>query len=133
MPGLEHKDTAGTLRTIERERLRSLVEKDSEVAEALHAPDFVLVNPSGGAWSREFYLGGIAAGIVNYYRFEPVSDLDVMTDGNLAIIRYRSAIDIQVRAQDRGTLECWHMDAYRRVDEDGPWQAVWSQATAIHA
>jgi ketosteroid isomerase-like protein len=96
----------------------------------LHAPDFQLVNPSGGVWSKEKYLGGIADGIINYRRFGPVSDIDVMVDGDLAILRYRSVIDIAVGQQEGGLLECWHLDCYRR-DEGGRWQVRWSQATSI--
>jgi hypothetical protein len=43
------------LRSIERRRLRSLVEVRVEEADALHAPDFQLVHPGGGVWSRAEY------------------------------------------------------------------------------
>ena len=56
---------ADALRALERRRLRSLVEADMEVAEALHTPDFELVNPGGSTWSRERYLGGIASGDID--------------------------------------------------------------------
>jgi|SRR5690348_3382075 len=69
---------------IERERLRSLVEVDMGVATALHADDFVLVHPSGGAWSKDEYLGGIGTGAIDYRRFEPRSDIAVMVDGDVA-------------------------------------------------
>jgi len=100
-------------------------------AEALHAPDFELVHPSGGVWSRQQYLGGIATGEIDYRRFEAVSDIDVMADGHLAVLRYRSVIDIAVKGQAAGTLECWHVDCYRRDPHGGHWQVRWSQATAI--
>ena len=87
---------ADDLRELERRRLRSLVEVDLAAAEELHTPDFELVNPGGSTWSREKYLGGIASGDIDYRRFEPVSDIDVMVDGDLAVLRYRSAIDISV-------------------------------------
>jgi len=53
-------ELAGQLADTERFRLRTLVEARVAEADALHAPDFVLVNPSGNVWSREKYLGGIA-------------------------------------------------------------------------
>jgi hypothetical protein len=100
-------------------------------AEALHAPDFELVHPSSGVWSKEQYLGGIASGDINYRRFDAMSNIDVMVDGNLAVLRYRSLIDIAVRGQEAGLLECWHLDCYCR-DQDGmPWSVRWSQATSI--
>lgn len=114
----------------ERRRLRALVEVRLVEADALHAPDFELVHPSGGVWSKEQYLGGIASGDINYRRFEAVSSIDVMMDGDLAVLRYRSVIDIAVRGQEAGLLECWHLDCYRR-EQDGLWRARWSQATSI--
>jgi ketosteroid isomerase-like protein len=118
------------LAELERRRLRALVEVRVEDAEALHAPDFVLVNPSGVAWSRARYLGGIASGAIDYRRFEPVSDIEVMADGDLAVLRYRSAIEVSVAGRDSGPLECWHLDCYRRV-HNGQWQVRWSQATVV--
>lgn len=63
-------ETAAVIRDIERRRLRSLVEADVVTADALHAADFQLVNPSGGVWSKEHYLGGIASGSIDYRRFD---------------------------------------------------------------
>ena len=121
---------AAILRDVERRRLRSLVDADSDVAAALHASDFQLVHPSGGTWSRERYLEGIASGEIDYRRFEPVSDIDVVIEGNLAVLRYQSAIEIKVDDQEAGSLRCWHTDCYRRDDRAGaPWRAFWSQTT----
>ena len=123
-------ELARQLADIERFRLRTLVEARVAEADALHAPDFVLVNPGGNVWSREKYLGGIAEGRIDYRRFDPVSDIEVMVDGRLAVLRYRSAIEISVLGSESGELECWHLDCYRR-DDDGHWRVRWSQATAI--
>ncbi|GIE97251.1 hypothetical protein Ari01nite_47160 [Paractinoplanes rishiriensis] len=120
--------TVGILRELECRRLRGLVDADESVLEALHDPEFVLVHPGGGVWSRAFYLGGVLSGEIDYRRFEPDSEIDVRVDGGLAVVRYRSVIDIQVRGQQGGTLACWHMDCYRY----GPtWRVLWSQATEI--
>ena len=116
---------------LERRRLRSLVEVRVEEADALHAPDFQLVNPGGGVWSKEQYLGGIASGRIEYRRFEAMSNIEVMVDGALAVLRYRSAIDIAVQGQEAGPLECWHLDCYRRDDDGSRWRVRWSQATSI--
>ena len=113
---------------LERRRLRSLVEVRVEEADALHAPEFRLVHP-GGVWSKEEYLGGIASGRIDYRRFEATSEIEVMVDGALAVLRYRSAIDVAVHGQEAGPLECWHLDCYRR--DEGAWRVRWSQATSI--
>ncbi|MEV0806955.1 hypothetical protein [Micromonospora sp. NPDC050200] len=68
---------------------------------------------------------------IHYRRFEAVSDIDVMVDGNLAVLRYPSLIDIAVRGQEAGLLECWHLDCYRRERDGGLWRVRWSQATSI--
>ena len=123
--------TAAELANLERRRLRSLVEPRLDEADRLHAPDFRLVHPAGGVWTKEEYLGGIASGRIAYRRFEPVSEIDVMVDGDLAVLRYPSLIDIAVTGGEPGELECWHVDCYRR-DAAGPgWQVRWSQATEI--
>ena len=122
---------ASVLADTERRRLRSLVEVRLADADALHAPDFLLVHPSGGVWTKHQYLGGIASGEINYRRFEAVSTIDVMVDRDLAVLRYRSLIDIAVQGQDAGLLECWHLDCYRRDRDGAPWRVRWSQATAI--
>ena len=121
---------ADELRELERSRLRSLVEVDMATAEELHAPDFELVNPGGSTWSREKYLGGIASGDIDYRRFDPVSDVDVLVEGDLAVLRYRSAIDISVTGGTPGPLAAQHLDVYVR-DADGRWRVRWSQATEV--
>lgn len=79
--------SAEDLRKIERRRLRSLVDVRLDEADALHATDFELVTPSGEVWSKAKYLGGIASGDIDYRRFEPVTDIDVMADGDVAVLR----------------------------------------------
>ena len=118
------------LRDLERRRLRSLVEADLATAEALHASDFELVTPGGTRWSRSTYLGGIASGDIDYRRFEAVSEIDVLQDGDLAVLRYRSEIDIAVTGGVPGPLACEHLDVYVR-GADGAWRVRWSQATEV--
>lgn len=116
---------------IERRRLRSLVDVRVEEADGLHAPDFRIVNPRGWVWTKEQYLGGIADGSIDYHRFDVVSDLEVSVDGDLAVLRYRSAIEITVAGHGPSTMQCWHLDCYRRESAGSPWRARWSQATEI--
>ena len=117
------------LREIERARLACLVEGRVAEADAVYAADFVIVTPSGHTWSKAEYLGGIESGEIDYRRFEPVSAIDVMLDGEVAVLRYKSAIEISVGGRDPGELEAWHLDCYRRTATG--WQIRWSQATAI--
>jgi hypothetical protein len=44
---------ADVVRTVERDRIRALVNTDMEVACQLHADDFQLITPLGAAFSKE--------------------------------------------------------------------------------
>ena len=118
------------LRDIERTRLRALVERDIATAQRLHADDYVLVTPRGAALTKAAYLDAVSSGGLAYRRFEPTSDIDVLSaDGDIAVLRYESAIEV-VSPDGTFAAQCWHTDCYRR-DPVAGWQAVWSQATAI--
>jgi hypothetical protein len=123
------QNEANQLRAIERERLRSLVEADLEVARRLHADDFQLVNPLGGTLSKDEYLGQVASGDIDYLEWEP-EEVEVRLHGNVAVIRYRALLKIVVRGlPDAPSGSFWHTDFYEK--RNGQWQAVWSQATEI--
>jgi Domain of unknown function (DUF4440) len=121
-------EAADVLRAVERERLRALVEVDMTLAQLVHAEDFVLVTPRGGTLSKYDYLGLVSSGSLDYRRFEPVSDIDVLLDGDVAALRYRSWIE-NVSGGRVFASQCWHTDCYRYADDR--WQVVFSQATAI--
>ena len=119
---------ADLLRATERKRLRALIEADMETADALHADDFQLINPSGRSLSKEEYLGGIASGDIHYLLWEPES-ITVRLYGEMAILRYQAQLEISVRGQKAPLRRFWHTDSYKK--SDGRWQVVWSQATEI--
>lgn len=120
---------ANQLRVIERERLRSLVDADLEVARQLHADDFQLINPLGGTLSKDEYLAQIDSGDIDYLEWEP-DEVDVRLYGNVAVIRYRARLKIVVRGlPDAPSGSFWHTDLYEK--RNGQWQVVWSQATEI--
>jgi hypothetical protein len=116
---------ARLLPSIERLRLRALAEADTETAAPLHAEDYWLITPSGSEMTKDDYLGAIASGQLRYQVFEPVSEMAVLGDAVVAVLRYRARISFD----DEPGLTCWHTDCYRL--RDGVWQVVWSQATAI--
>lgn len=117
---------ADLIRTTERERLRSLVDANMEVARRLHADDFQLINPLGGSLSKEEYLGGIASGQLDYLYWEPET-IAVRFYGSVAVIRYRSQLEIVVQGQKISRRPYWHTDLYEK--RNARWQVVWSQAT----
>jgi Domain of unknown function (DUF4440) len=126
VPVGEEQD-AELLRTTEQERLHALVKGDVERAGQLHTEDFQLINPLGGALSRAEYLGGISSGQIHYLSWEPES-IAVRLYGDVAVIRYRSQLEIVVHGRHIPRQRCWHTDLYERHGVQ--WQVVWSHATA---
>ena len=127
-----HRDPTGEapdaefLRATERERLRALVTGDLGRAAQLHADDFQLINPLGGAVSKEQYLGGIGSGQIRYLAWEPGS-IAVRLYGEGAMIRYQSELEIVVQGHHIPRQRYWHTDLYER--HGAHWQVVWSHAT----
>jgi Domain of unknown function (DUF4440) len=123
-----HKDQeVELLRSTERERLRVLVAGDVERAAQLHTEDFQLINPLGGALSKEQYLGGIGSGQIHYLYWEPES-IAVRLYADVAVIRYRSELEIVVKGHHIPRQRYWHTDLYERHGTQ--WQVVWSHATS---
>jgi ketosteroid isomerase-like protein len=115
------------LRSTERERLRALLAGDVERAAQLHTEDFQLINPLGGALSKEQYLGGIGSGQIHYLYWEPES-IAVRLYADVAVIRYRSELEIVVKGHHIPRQRYWHTDLYERHGTQ--WQVVWSHATS---
>ena len=118
---------ASQLPDIERRRLRALADGDVATAAPLHAEDYQLITPNGSAMTRDDYLGDVESGRLPYRVFEPVSDIVVLGDAPVAVLRYQARISFD----DGPGFTCWHTDCYRL--HDGRWQVVWSQATRIIA
>ena len=119
---------ADGIRATERARLRALVDANVDVARPLHADDFQLITPSGMAVSKDQYLGGIAAGQIDYVFWEADS-MAVRLYRDAALIRYPSQLEIVFQGQHISRRRYWHTDAYER--REGRWQVVWSHATEI--
>jgi len=120
-------DESDRLRELETQRLVAVVTGNAEVLDQLHATDFVLCTPNGDTWSRRHYLDGLVDGTINYLRFQPVTPIEVISDLHLAVLRYRSEIEISVGGGTPGHLACWHLDVYQH--EGDAWRCRWSQAT----
>ena len=118
------------LRSTERERLRALVSGDVARAAELHADDFQLINPLGGALTKGQYLGGIGAGHIRYLYWEP-DLITVRVHGGAAVLRYQSELEIIVQGRHIPRQRYWHTDLYER--HGSVWQVVWSHATACGA
>ena len=130
VPSNREVDTE-VIRTTERERLRSLVDADLEVARRLHADDFQLNKPAGGSLSKEEYLGGIASGQLDYLYWESET-IAVRSYGSVAVIRYKSQLEIVVRGQKISRRPYWHTDSTVANIRAGYW-STWSQQFSENA
>ena len=120
---------ADDVRAAAQRRLRALITGDKEVAWQIHADDFQLVTPLGAVFSKEEYLGAVAAGIIHYLAMELDSLIDVRMYDDVALIRYRVQIEVEVQGQRYPRAPYRFTDAYEK--RDGQWRIVWSQGTGI--
>jgi len=110
-------------RALEARRTRAIVERDLEAIEALHAPEYQLISPSGRSYTRTGYLELIMA--APFYSAWEHGPMEVRVSVNMAVVRYQARITL---ASGR-VVECWHTDTYELGDTG--WLAVWSQATEL--
>ena len=110
-------------RALEARRTRAIVERDLETIEALHAPEYQLITPSGRSYSRTTYLELIMGD--PFYADWEHGPIEVRASADMAVVRYQARITL---ASGR-IVECWHTDTYER--RDTAWLAVWSQATEM--
>jgi ketosteroid isomerase-like protein len=120
---------AEAVRAVQRQRSTALLNADIPAAERIHADDFQLITPLGAVFSKEQYLGAVAAGILKYAVIEVDSPIDVRVYGDVVLSRYRVQIEVDVQGQRYPRAAYWFTDAYERRDER--WQIVWSQGTGI--
>ena len=119
---------ADHLRAIETTRLQALVDADTATARKLTAPDFQLINPAGATLSRDDFLGGVDAGVIDFLALEPKSPIAVRLSGDSATLRYETTFDV-VAGGTHVTHDAWTTALYER--RSGRWQIVWAQTTAI--
>jgi len=105
-----------------------VVDADTATARKLTAPDFQLINPAGAALSRDNFLGGVEAGVIDFISLEPSSPIAVRLSGDSATLRYQTAFDV-VAGGTHVTHQAWTTALYER--RNGRWQIVWGQTTAI--
>ena len=124
----EAVSSADDFRSLERTRLRSLVERDMELAHALHSPEFHLVTPGGNTRSRESYLTAVQTGAITYLKWQ-AADIMVRQFSNVVLLRYRAELEMPLQSGGTSSFACWHTDSYEL--HNGFWQVVFSQATRI--
>ena len=110
-------------RALEARRTRAIVERDLEAIEALHAPEYQLITPSGRTYSRTRYLEMIKA--APFYAAWEHGPMEVRVSVDMAVVRYQARITLS----SGRVVECWHTDTYEL--RETVWLAVWSQATEL--
>ena len=118
---------ADFFRDLEARRLRSLVDRDMDLARSLHADDYQLITPGGATYTKAEYLDAIESRKLNYEVFEADSDVAVRVFQGAAAVRYVARIKISWDGGHDDT-RAWHTDIYER--REAGWQAIWSHATA---
>ncbi|MBB5205183.1 hypothetical protein HNQ51_002502 [Inhella inkyongensis] len=111
---------------LEQRRTQALLARDIATAMRLHAADYQLITPGGGALSRERYLGLIESGELIYLGWE-IGAAALRRGADMALLRYRATLTLA--GGEQRPFDVWHTDSYEL--RDGEWLAVWSQATAI--
>lgn len=127
-PSNDGRSEVDKIRATEHARLAALVAGDAATAAAFHADNFQLVNPVGATLSKAEYLAAVSSGQVDYIVWRP-ANIAVRQEGSLAIIRYRSDLQVTVGGRALPQTPHWHIDVYEK--RDGKWQVVWSQATRV--
>ena len=118
---------AETIRQVEHQRLRALVDFDSAVAFRLHADDFQLITPDGSEYTKARYLGQLQSGELDYRAWD-AGPITVKIYGNAAVIRYadsRFEVAVKGRLVWEGAVR--HIDLFEK--RQGQWEVVWSQAS----
>lgn len=117
------------LEALERSRLQALVDRDLATAERLHADDYQLITPGGGAIGKRDYLELVTSDDFRYATFEPAGDVAVRVHADVAIARYQARIVVTGREGEIDAGTFWHTDIWER--RENRWQAVWSHATRM--
>ena len=115
------------IRQIELARIQALLKRDMELAWRLHSSEYQLITPSGTALARDRYLGKIASGELTYIQWKP-GHMHVRMTEKMALLRYKVTLELDA-GDGHGTPFDVGTDSYEL--NEGAWQAVWSQATAI--
>ncbi|MEO6997870.1 MAG: nuclear transport factor 2 family protein [Terracoccus sp.] len=122
-------DDVRTVLDLERQRLRSLVERDIPTADQLHHADYELITPAGHRHTKSSYLDDTESKRLEHLVFEPTTPVAVRSTPDLIVPRYIALIRLSVGIADEVEFRAWHTDHYERREDR--WQALWSQATRI--
>src|SRR5262245_58704147 len=91
---------------LERRRTAAIVQRHLALTEALHAPEYELVTPSGRVFTRAEYIAAIAR--EPFYTAWEADAIRVRIAGDMAVVRYKATL----RFPSGREVHCWHTDTY---------------------
>jgi hypothetical protein len=115
------------VRTLERTRLKAMVDADTATVGGLLAADFQGINVLGVNDGPSGTLATIGGG-VDFVSITPVTPITVRLYGNTAVARFEVAF-VVVAGPDRVEHRGWFTDLLEK--RAGDWHLVWSQTTAV--
>jgi hypothetical protein len=113
---------------LERREQRDAVNADTADLDQLLAPGLEFVTPDGETLTREEYLDALDSGELDFVTYEPITPMEVRTDGRQAVVTFLSRLDVSADCL-RLKHQAWHTVVYVRTG--GRWQLVWAQTTAV--
>ena len=126
---ISEADEAEAIGAAVRDLNRARTEADLKAVGRFLADDYQLITPLGEIVTKEMYLGAIAGCALKYLALDFDSAIDIRVYAGVALVRYRSQIEVEVQGQKYPRAPYWFTDAYEK--RDGQWQIVWSQGTGI--
>jgi hypothetical protein len=118
---------AEQVRSLERTRLKAMVDADTATVGRQLASDFQGINVAGVNDGRSGTLSTIAGG-VDFISITALSPITVRMYGNTAAARFEVAF-VVVAGPDRVEHRGWFTDLLEK--RAGNWKLVWSQTTAV--
>lgn len=119
---------AEQIRTLERTRLKGMVDADATTVGRQLAPDYQGINVLGVNDGRSGTLATITDGGVDFVSITLVSPITVRLYGNTAAVRFQVAFVVDA-GPDHVEHRGWFTDVLEK--RAGNWKIVWSQTTAV--
>ena len=133
------------LRQLTRTENQALVTADTDKLESLLAADFIAVDVDGETWSGSQLIAALGSGelqlrSLRINEFGPEDPIQVVLDGNLAIVTYQADIEIAAHplalqhdsagAQRDSKLRTLQTDTW--IKSDAGWRQVGAQTSPVH-
>jgi len=139
------RSTIQRVRQLTRTENQALVTADTDTLASLLAVDFTAVDGGGAKWSRGQLIAAVGSGeldvrSVRINEFGPEDPIQVVPDGNLAIVTYQADVEIAAHplalhhdsagAERDSKLRTSQTDTW--IKSDTEWRLVRTQTNPVH-